>query len=96
MSSDQDMLSNTKQSSNESIKTVTSSRGNEDSAWVYSFAATMAPFIGVCYAHQRGLTVKVLESVARSPVGVYGFFVLPFMTLGMEKVRERTSTIDNN
>ena len=60
---------------------------NNETAWLYSFAATLMPFVGVCYAHQRGLTVKVLESVARSPVGVYGFFALPFMTLGMEKVR---------
>ena len=54
-------------------------------AWLYSFSATMVPFVGMCYAHQLGVTVRVLESVARSPVGVYGFFALPFMTLGMEK-----------
>ena len=45
----------------------------------------MMPFLGICYAHQRGLTVKVLNAVAKSPMGVYGFFALPFVTLGMEK-----------
>lgn len=59
--------------------------GNESVAWIYSFGATMMPFLGICYAHQRGLTVKVLNAVAKSPMGVYGFFALPFVTLGMEK-----------
>lgn len=41
--------------------------------------------VGVCYAHQKGLTVKVLNAIWKSPVGVYGFFALPFMTLAMER-----------
>ena len=38
-----------------------------------------------CYGHQRGVTTRVVERVVRSPVGVYGLFALPFLTLGMEK-----------
>lgn len=31
------------------------------------------------------MTVRVVEAVVRSPVGVYGLFALPFVTLAMEK-----------
>ena len=31
------------------------------------------------------MTTRVVERVVRSPVGVYGLFALPFLTLGMEK-----------
>lgn len=31
------------------------------------------------------MTTRVIERVVRSPVGVYGLFALPFLTLGMEK-----------
>jgi len=50
-----------------------------------SFAATMMPFAAFCYSHQRGMTVRAVEAVARSPVGVYGLLALPFLTLAMEK-----------
>jgi len=53
--------------------------------WMISFAATMIPFCGFCYGHQRGVTVRVLESLAKRRYGVYGIFGLPFVTLGMEK-----------
>lgn len=35
--------------------------------------------------HARGMTGRVVEGVVRSPVGVYGLFLLPFATLAMEK-----------
>jgi hypothetical protein len=31
------------------------------------------------------MTTRVVDRVVRSPVGVYGLFALPFVTLGMEK-----------
>jgi hypothetical protein len=31
------------------------------------------------------VTTRVVERVVTSPVGVYGLFALPFVTLGMEK-----------
>ena len=31
------------------------------------------------------MTGRVVERVVNSPVGVYGLFLLPFMTLAMEK-----------
>ena len=54
-------------------------------AWVLSFSAAMVPFCAFCYGHSRGFTTKVVELVVKSPVGVYGLFALPFVTLGMEK-----------
>ncbi|KAL3790958.1 hypothetical protein HJC23_004940 [Cyclotella cryptica] len=54
-------------------------------AWFLSFSAAMVPFCAFCYGHSRGVTTKVVERVVRSPVGVYGLFALPFVTLGMEK-----------
>ena len=54
-------------------------------AWVYSLAAMMLPFSAFCFSHTRGVTVRVVERVARSPVGVYGLLALPFCTLAMEK-----------
>ena len=54
-------------------------------AWMLSFAAAMVPFTAFCYGHQRGMTARAVEAVARSPVGVYGLLALPFVTLGMEK-----------
>jgi hypothetical protein len=53
--------------------------------WFISFAAAMVPFTAFCYGHQRGMTTRVVEAVVRSPVGVYGLFALPFLSLGMEK-----------
>lgn len=31
------------------------------------------------------MTTRVVDRVVKSPVGVYGLFALPFITLGMEK-----------
>jgi len=54
-------------------------------AWMYSAAAAMVPFSAFCYGHGRGVTSRVVERVVKSPVGVYGLFALPFLTLAMEK-----------
>lgn len=54
-------------------------------AWMYSAAAAMIPFTAFCFGHSRGMTVRVVEYIARSPVGVYGLLALPFVTLSMEK-----------
>lgn len=61
------------------------SPSRNDSAWLISFTGAMIPFVSFCYAHQRGTTVRVLERVAKSRFGVYGFLALPFVTLSMEK-----------
>ena len=53
--------------------------------WFVSFAAAMVPFGAFCYGHSRGVTTRVVERMVKSPVGVYGLFALPFVTLGMEK-----------
>jgi hypothetical protein len=45
----------------------------------------MVPFTALCYGHTRGMTVKVVEAVLRSPMGGYGLLALPFCTLAMEK-----------
>jgi hypothetical protein len=71
-----------------SQKTTETSSPKEDEngmAWIYSFAATMVPFTAFCYGHSRGATVRVVERVVKSPVGVYGLLALPFCTLAMEK-----------
>lgn len=57
----------------------------DDYAWMYSFAAAMVPFTAFCYGHGRGVTARIVERVAKSPVGVYGLFALPFLSLAMEK-----------
>jgi hypothetical protein len=54
-------------------------------AWMYSAGAAMVPFTAFVFGHSRGMTVKVVEGVVKSPLGVYGLLLLPFMTLGMEK-----------
>ncbi|CAB9512735.1 expressed unknown protein [Seminavis robusta] len=59
--------------------------GRNNAAWMYSFGAAMVPFTAFCYGHSRGATGRVVEAVVRSPVGVYGLFALPFVTLAMEK-----------
>jgi hypothetical protein len=56
-----------------------------NTAWMYSFGAAMVPFTAFCYGHSKGGTARVVEAVARSPVGVYGLLALPFVTLAMEK-----------
>ena len=57
----------------------------DNMAWMYSFGAAMVPFTAFCYGHSRGATGRIVESVVRSPVGVYGLLFLPFFSLGMEK-----------
>lgn len=54
-------------------------------SWFLSFSAAMVPFCAFCYGHSRGLTTRVVERTVKSPMGVYGLFALPFLTLGMEK-----------
>ena len=66
-------------------QTISDYDNRDSNAWFVSFSATMIPFLGFCYGHQRGVTVQVLERMAKMRGGVYGFFVLPFITLGMEK-----------
>lgn len=59
---------------------------NRDSkAWLISFAATMVPFTAFCYGHSRGMTVRAIEAIVKSPVGPAGLLALPFVTLAMEK-----------
>lgn len=53
--------------------------------WLISFSAAMVPFCGFLYGHSKGMTVRVMEAVVRSPVGVYGLLALPLGTLAMEK-----------
>lgn len=57
----------------------------DNKAWMYSFAAAMVPFCAFCYGHQRGVSGRVIDRMVKSPIGVYGLFLLPFATLGMEK-----------
>lgn len=64
---------------------VQSNEVKDEVAWIYSFGAAMVPFTAFCVGHARGMTVKIVEGVVRSPVGVYGLLVLPFISLGMEK-----------
>mmetsp|Transcript_29253 Transcript_29253/g.48336 ORF Transcript_29253/g.48336 Transcript_29253/m.48336 type:complete len:136 (+) Transcript_29253:157-564(+) len=54
-------------------------------SWVISFGAAMIPFAGFLYGHGRGMTVRVVEAVVRSPLGPAGLLLLPFATLGFEK-----------
>jgi hypothetical protein len=65
--------------------TMSEMDGRDNYAWMYSFGAAMVPFTAFCYGHGRGVTSRVVERVVKSPVGVYGLFALPFMTLAMEK-----------
>ena len=57
----------------------------DQNAWMYSFGAAMIPFTAFCYGHSKGVTVRVVERMVKSPFGVYGLLALPFVTLGMEK-----------
>ena len=58
-------------------------RGNLQ--WLVSFGAAMFPFTAFCFGHTRGATVRAVEAMVKSPVGVYGLLALPLFTLGMEK-----------
>ena len=71
--------------SNSTPQQTTVNDNSKNYAWFVSFSAAMVPFLGFCYSHQRGVTVRVLERLAKTPGGVYGIFMLPFLTLGMEK-----------
>ncbi|MGK3747849.1 MAG: hypothetical protein ACI8RD_000139 [Bacillariaceae sp.] len=66
-------------------KTMSEMDHRDNYAWAYSAAAAMVPFTAFCYFHARGGTARVVERVVRSPVGVYGLFALPLVTLAMEK-----------
>jgi len=65
--------------------TISEYDSRDNNAWVWSFSAAMVPFVAFCYGHQRGVTGRVVERMVKSPIGVYGLFLLPFATLGMEK-----------
>jgi hypothetical protein len=56
-----------------------------DASWALSFAAAMVPFTAFCYGHSKGLTVRVVNAVVKSPLGAPGLLLLPFVTLAMEK-----------
>ena len=64
---------------------ITKTDNRNNYTWFVSFLAAMVPFSAFCYGHQKGMTVKVLENLAKTKYGVYGIFALPFLTLGMEK-----------
>jgi hypothetical protein len=72
-------------SSNPQPRTISDYDNRENSAWMYSFGATMVPFLAFCYGHKRGVTVKVVDSILKSRVGGVGLLALPFVTLAMEK-----------
>mmetsp|Transcript_2430 Transcript_2430/g.3634 ORF Transcript_2430/g.3634 Transcript_2430/m.3634 type:complete len:125 (-) Transcript_2430:402-776(-) len=57
----------------------------DNDAWMFSFAAAMIPFTGFCYGHSRGATGRVLEKLVKLPGGFHAIFLIPFVTLGMEK-----------
>lgn len=71
--------------SNRPPATMSEMDHRDNYAWAYSGAAAMVPFTAFCYFHAKGGTARVVERVVRSPVGVYGLFVLPLVTLAMEK-----------
>jgi hypothetical protein len=56
-----------------------------DWTWLISFGAAMVPFTAFCYGHQKGMTVRVVNAVVKSPIGPVGLLLLPFCTLAMEK-----------
>jgi hypothetical protein len=56
-----------------------------DWSWLLSFGAAMVPFTAFCYGHSKGLTVRVVNAVVKSPIGPSGLLLLPFCTLAMEK-----------
>lgn len=64
-------------------------RGSHETAndwtWLISFGAAMVPFTAFCYGHSKGLTVRVVNAVVKSPIGPAGLILLPFCTLAMEK-----------
>ena len=57
----------------------------DSNAWLISFGAAMVPFLAFLYGHQRGLTVRAINAVVRSPIGAPGLLLLPFGTLAAEK-----------
>jgi hypothetical protein len=71
------------------LTTRNSSPGSHETAngwsWLLSFGAAMVPFTAFCYGHSRGLTVRVVNAVVKSPLGPAGLLLLPFCTLAMEK-----------
>jgi hypothetical protein len=71
-------------SSSSSASSVSHETAN-DASWALSFAAAMVPFTAFCYGHSKGLTVRVVNAVVKSPLGAPGLLLLPFVTLAMEK-----------
>jgi hypothetical protein len=64
---------------------VASHETANDASWLISFSAAMVPFVAFCYGHSKGMTVRVVNAVVKSPIGAPGLLLLPFVTLGMEK-----------
>ncbi len=78
------------QSSNQSAtppqpKTIADMDNRSNYTWLVSFSATMFPFVAFLYGHQRGVTVRLLERLARTNAGMYGIIAIPIVTLSMEK-----------
>lgn len=78
-------MSTSRNTTKERPATIDEIDHRDNVAWFYSFSAAMIPFTAFCFAHSKGMTVRAVEAMVRSPVGVYGLFALPFITLGMEK-----------
>ena len=55
-----------------------------DDAWVLSASAALVPFLGFCWAHQRGMVVHLFNAAYRVG-GVPGIVGVPLVTLAMEK-----------
>lgn len=56
-----------------------------DASWFLSFSAAMLPLAAFYYGHNKGLTVRVVNAVVKSPLGASGLLLLPLVTLSMEK-----------
>ena len=66
-------------------ETLGSHETPNDWTWWISFGAAMVPFTAFCYGHHKGMTVRVVNAVVKSPLGPAGLLLLPFCTLAMEK-----------
>ena len=55
-----------------------------DDAWKLSASAALVPFLGFCYAHQKGMVVQLFNAAYRL-AGVPGIIGVPMVTLAMEK-----------
>lgn len=52
--------------------------------WSCAWAAVCVPNAAMVYAHHRGGTLVIVNTVLRT-AGVYGLFAVPFIGLAMEK-----------